>query len=169
LGTGEMCGKLRAALDARRDPRTLVLARTDAVAVEGFEASLARAQAYIECGVDAVFVEGLRDDLQLQQVGARFGGLLPTVANMVEGGVTPLQGTAALGAMGFRIVLYPGGTARAVAWALQGYFETLRRDGTTIAWRDRMLDFSGLNAALGTPRLLEEARRYHGDVPLQDR
>ena len=169
VGTAEMCGKLRAALDARRDPRTLVLARTDAVAVEGFEASLERAQAYVECGVDAVFVEGLRDERQILQVGARFGGVLPTVANMVEGGVTPLQGAAALGAWGFRIVLYPGGTARAVAWALQGYFESLRRDGTTVAWRDRMLDFSGLNAALGTPRLLGEARRYDGDAALRDR
>lgn len=160
VSSDEMCGKLNAALDARRSSNTLVLARTDAVAVEGFAAALDRAEAYVACGVDALFVEGLRDLEQLQAAAARFSPRLPMVANMVEGGVTPLVDSAQLGAMGYRVVLYPGGTARAVAGALVGYFAALRRDGGTAAWRDRMLDFGGLNQLLGTPELLATGKRY---------
>jgi 2-methylisocitrate lyase-like PEP mutase family enzyme len=156
----EMCGKLKAALDARRSAKTLVLARTDAVAVEGFDAALERAEAYLACGVDALFVEGLRSEEQLRRAGERFGARTPLVANMVEGGVTPLVEAASLGSMGYGVVLYPGGTARAVAGALRAYFEILKRDGSTAAWRDRMLDFGALNEALGTPELLARAKRY---------
>ena len=156
----EMCGKLKAALDARRSAETLVLARTDAVAVEGFDAAVERAEAYLACGVDALFVEGLRSEEQLRSAGERFGARTPLVANMVEGGVTPLVDAASLGSMGYRLVLYPGGAARAVAGALRAYFGILRRDGSTAAWRDRMLDFGALNEALGTPELLARAKRY---------
>ena len=162
IPVAEMCGKLRAALDARRHRDTLVLARTDAVAVEGFEAAMARAAAYAECGVDALFVEGLRDESQLRLLGRTWGGQLPVVANMVEGGVTPLFDAATLGRWGFRVVLYPGGTARAVAGGLRGYFAALGRDGTSAAWRDRMVDFVELNSLLGTPELLEQAQGYEG-------
>jgi 2-methylisocitrate lyase-like PEP mutase family enzyme len=79
---------------------------------------------------------------------------------MVEGGQTPVASAAELGARGFRIVVFPGGTARAVAWALQRYYATLQRDGTTAALRPEMLDFDGLNALIGTPQLLAEGKRY---------
>ena len=160
IPTAEMCGKLRAALDARRSPDTLILARTDALAVEGLEAALERAEAYLACGVDALFVEALRDAEQMDAVCARFARRVPLLANMVEGGKTPVQSAAELGARGFRIVIFPGGAARAVAHALQGYYGNLRATGTTGAWRDRMLDFDGLNDVIGTPALLERGRRY---------
>ncbi len=86
----EMCGKLRAALDARLDARTLVMARTDAAALEGIEAAFERAERYLECGVDALFVEALRTPEQMDAGGARFGARLPLLANMVEGGKTPV-------------------------------------------------------------------------------
>ncbi len=79
---------------------------------------------------------------------------------MVEGGQTPLAGADALGAMGFRIVIFPGGTVRALAHALQGYYASLRQHGSTTPWRDRMLDFDGLNGVIGTPELLAQGRRY---------
>lgn len=160
IPTAEMCGKLRAALDARRGPDTLILARTDALAVEGLEAALGRAEAYLACGVDALFVEALRTAEQMDAACARFAARVPLLANMVEGGKTPVQGGADLGARGFRIVIFPGGTARAVAHALQGYFASLQATGSTAAWRDRMLDFDGLNALIGTPELLARGRRY---------
>jgi 2-methylisocitrate lyase-like PEP mutase family enzyme len=159
---GEMRGKLCAALDARRSGHTLILARTDALAVEGLEAALDRAEAYLECGVDALFVEALRTPEQMDSVCRRFAARVPLLANMVEGGQTPLQSADELGARGFRIVIFPGGAARAAAHALAGYYGSLRAHGTSAPWRDRMLDFDGLNAAIGTPELLANGRRYDG-------
>ncbi|AZW14140.1 carboxyvinyl-carboxyphosphonate phosphorylmutase [Bordetella bronchiseptica] len=156
----EMCGKLRAALDARASDGTLILARTDAVAVEGIDAAFERAERYLECGVDALFIEALRSPQQLDAACARFAARVPLLANMVEGGQTPVESAQALAERGFRIVIFPGGTARAVSHALQDYYGSLREHGTTAPWRARMLDFDQLNALIGTPALLETAERY---------
>jgi 2-methylisocitrate lyase-like PEP mutase family enzyme len=159
---GEMCGKLRAAMDARRSSDTLVLARTDAVAVEGLEAALERAERYLACGVDALFIEALRSPEQMRAACDRFASRIPLLANMVEGGKTPVLDVGALGRLGFRIVIFPGGTARAVAHTLQRYYGTLKKDGTTAALRGEMLDFEGINALIGTPELLADGKRYEG-------
>ena len=156
----EMQGKLRAALDARRSSDTLVMARTDAVAVEGLEAALERAERYLECGVDALFIEALRTPEQMDAACGRFAQRVPLLANMVEGGKTPVQDADELGRRGFRVVIFPGGTARAVAHTLQGYYASLRQHGTTLPWQDSMLDFDGLNRLIGTPELLELGRTY---------
>ncbi|MFC5498042.1 oxaloacetate decarboxylase [Caenimonas terrae] len=158
----EMQGKLRAALDARRSADTLILARTDAVAVEGLDAALERAECYLECGVDALFIEALRTPQQMDAACTRFGQRVPLLANMVEGGKTPVQDAGELGRRGFRIVIFPGGTARAVAHTLQGYYASLRQHGTTAPWQARMLDFDGLNGLIGTPELLAAGRQYEG-------
>lgn len=162
VGTAEMVGKLHAAVDARRDAGTLILARTDAVAVEGFEPALERAERYLEAGADALFIEAVRSPEQMDATCQRFAARVPLLANMVEGGKTPVQSAQELGARGFRIVIFPGGTARAVAHTLQHYYATLRADGSTAALRDRMLDFDGLNRLIGTPELMEQGRRYEG-------
>jgi len=157
---GEMTGKLKAALDARRSAQTLILARTDALAVEGWDAAMARAEAYLACGVDALFIEALRSPQQLADAAQRFAHRVPLLANMVEGGKTPITPAPELGRLGFRIVIFPGGTVRALAHALQGYFASLHDAQTTEPWRARMLDFDGLNATIGTPELLARASRY---------
>lgn len=156
----EMVGKLRAALDARRSTDTLVLARTDALAVEGFDAALERAERYLEAGADALFIEALRSPEQMRAACGRFASRVPLLANMVEGGKTPVLSAQELGRVGFRIVIYPGGTARAVGHTLQRYYGTLKKDGTTAALRGEMLDFDGLNAVIGTPELLAAGKRY---------
>jgi len=158
----DMVGKLKAALDARSSGQTLILARTDAVATEGLDAALERAERYLECGVDALFIEALRTPAQMDAACARFAGRVPLLANMVEGGKTPVQSAAELQARGFRIVIFPGGTARAVAHTLQGYYASLHAHQTTAPWQDRMLDFDGLNAVIGTSELIAEGRRYEG-------
>lgn len=158
----EMCGKLKAALDARRSSATLILARTDALAVEGLDAALERAERYLACGVDALFIEALRDPQQMRVACERFAARVPLLANMVEGGKSPVLGAQELGALGFRIVIFPGGTARAVAHTLQRYYATLKQDGTTAALRGDMLDFDGLNGVIGTPDLLALGRKYEG-------
>ena len=160
--TREMQGKLRAALDARRSPHTLILARTDAVAVEGFEAAMDRAEAYLECGVDALFIEAVRSPEQMDVACGRFAGRIPMLANMVEGGKTPVTDAHSLGQKGYRIVIFPGGTARAVAHTLQGYYRSLHQHQTSLPWREQMLDFDGLNAVIGTPELLATGQRYEG-------
>jgi 2-methylisocitrate lyase-like PEP mutase family enzyme len=160
IPAAEMCGKLRAALDARASGDTLILARTDALAVEGLDAALDRAEAYLASGADALFIEALRTTGQMQAACARFAARVPLLANMVEGGQTPRQSADELRSHGFRIAIFPGGTARAVAHTLQAYFVSLRQHGSTAPWRERMLDFGGLNVLLGTPELLAAAKRY---------
>ncbi|UDG77713.1 isocitrate lyase/phosphoenolpyruvate mutase family protein [Achromobacter sp. 77] len=162
IPAAEMCNKLRAAVDARVNASTLILARTDALASEGLDSALDRAESYLEAGADALFIEALRTPEQMRAACDRFAARVPLLANMVEGGKTPVQDAGALAAVGFRIVIFPGGTARAVAHTLQGYYGSLRQHGTTGPWKDSMLDFDGLNDVIGTPELLEQGRRYEG-------
>jgi 2-methylisocitrate lyase-like PEP mutase family enzyme len=155
-----MRGKLHAALDARQSASTLILARTDALAVEGLSAALDRAEAYLECGVDALFIEALRTPEDMGLACQRFAHRVPLLANMVEGGKTPIESADTLAQKGFKIVIFPGGTARAVAHALQAYYASLKQHQTTTPWRDHMLDFEGLNQLIGTPELLALGQRY---------
>lgn len=157
---GEMAGKIDAALDARASAGTLILARTDAVAVEGLDAALDRAEVYLEHGADALFIEAVRSPEQMDIVCGRFAARVPLLVNLVEGGKTPMQPVAALQARGYRIAIFPGGTARAVAHCLQRYFGSLQANGSTLPFRDAMLDFDGLNAVIGTPELMALGKRY---------
>jgi 2-methylisocitrate lyase-like PEP mutase family enzyme len=160
VSSAEMCGKVRAAVDARTSTDTLIVARTDAVAVEGLAAALDRAAAYAEAGADVLFVEALRSDEDMRAAVARLGARAPLLVNMVEGGKTPLRPAAALEALGFSIVIFPGGAVRALVPALTDYYGTLVQQGTSASLRDRMLDFPALQQVLGTDALLAQGRRY---------
>lgn len=160
IATQEMVGKLKAALDARQSASTLILARTDAIASEGLESALERAERYLECGVDALFIEALRTPEQMDAACGRFASRVPLLANMVEGGKTPVQSASQLGQRGFRIVIFPGGTVRAVTHTLQAYYGSLHQNQTTEPWQSQMLDFDGLNEVIGTPQLLDTGKRY---------
>jgi 2-methylisocitrate lyase-like PEP mutase family enzyme len=159
----EMCGKLRAALDARASADTLIVARTDAVAVEGMEAALARAEAYADAGADVLFVEALRSAEEMRAATERLRPRAPLLANMVEGGRTPLTPAGELEALGFSIAIFPGGAVRALVRALGDYYGVLAAHGTSAPFRDRMLDFDALQQALGTGDLIELGRRYEGN------
>jgi len=156
----EMVGKIKAALDARRSEETLIVARTDAIAVEGIDAALERAARYTEAGCDVLFVEAPRNTDEMRIVTSRFGNRVPLLANMVEGGKTPLLSADELAEIGYRLVIFPGGLTRALACSMTDYFASLRRHGTTLPYRDRMLDFNALNELIGTPALLERGRAY---------
>ena len=160
IPVGEMVGKLKAALDARQSASTLILARTDAVATEGLEAALERAGRYFECGVDALFIEALRTPEQMDSACKQFAHHIPLLANMVEGGKTPVQSATELGQRGFKVVIFPGGTVRAVTHTLQSYYASLHQHQTSAPYQANMLDFDGLNAVLGTPELLAAARSF---------
>ncbi|HEX7006127.1 MAG TPA: isocitrate lyase/phosphoenolpyruvate mutase family protein [Alphaproteobacteria bacterium] len=156
----EMVGKIHAALDARRSDSTLLIARTDAIAVEGLERALDRAELYAEAGADILFIEAPQSDAELAAVANRFRGRIPLLANMVEGGRTPIHPAAALEVMGYAIVIFAAGLARAFAHMAQDYLASLRQHGTTEPYGDRMLDFDGLNAVIGTDALLDQGKKY---------
>lgn len=160
--SAEMVGKIHAACDARRLPDTLVIARTDAISVEGFEAALERADAYVEAGADVLFVEAPQSLDQMRDVVERFAGRLPLMANMVEGGQTPMMDAARLGELGFRLVIFPGGIVRALAATAEDYYGNLLATGSNVGFRERMHDFKGLNDLLGTADLLAKGKKYEG-------
>ena len=162
VSSGEMVGKLHAALDARTSRETLIMARTDAIAVEGFDRALERAADYVEAGVDILFVEAPPTVDHMRLALACFGTKIPMLANMVEGGKTPVLPARELGELGYRIAIFPGGTVRALTFALDGYLASLKTHGTTAPYADRMLDFTALNARLGTPELLALGKKYDG-------
>lgn len=156
----EMVGKIKAALDARADANTMIVARTDAVAVEGLDAALERAGRYVEAGADMLFVEALADRGQMETATGRFKGGIPLMANMVEGGKTPLNPAAELREIGYSLVIFPGGLVRALAHAAEGYFASLAEHGTTEPFLDRMMDFRALNRLIGTDGMLKDGQRY---------
>jgi len=156
----EMVGKLKAAVDTRVDQDTLIIARTDAIAVEGFECALERAEKYLEAGADVLFVEAPENRDQMEKMNLQFIGRVPLLANMVEGGKTPISGADDLEQLGYSIVIFPGGTVRAVSFAMQEYLGQLKKTGSTDLWRNRMFDFRGFNDLIGTPEMLAKGERY---------
>jgi 2-methylisocitrate lyase-like PEP mutase family enzyme len=160
ISPAEMCGKIRAALDARRARDTLIIARTDAIAVEGFDRAIERALSYREVGADMLFIEAprTRDDLTCMTAALR--GRAPLMANMVEGGKTPPLSAAELEAIGFALVIFPGGIVRAFGRLATEYYASLAKHGSSEPFRGRMLDFAGLNDLIGTPELLALGKRY---------
>lgn len=160
IGPAEMAGKVKAAVDARASDETLIVARTDAVAVEGFERAVERARLYAEAGADVLFVEAPRSRDQLDRLVAALAGTRPLLVNMVEGGDTPMMPAAELGALGFRIVIFPGGIVRALARTAQAYYTSLAAAGSNAPFGDRMFDFGALNALIGTPEMLALGAGY---------
>src|SRR5690606_13006958 len=112
----------KAACDARLTDETLIVGRTDAIAVEGFEAAMQRAAAYLDAGADILFVEAPQSMQEIEQVVKLFSGRVPLMANMVEGGRTPIVDASGLERLGFSFVIFPGGTVRAVAATARDYY-----------------------------------------------
>ena len=160
ISINEMVGKIHAAQDARANDDTAIIARTDAIAVIGIDEALARGAAYIEAGADVLFVESPLDDEQLARVGEELGAQIPLLANMVEGGKTPLHSAAELGQLGFKLVIFPGAMLRVVSRAAADYLAVLKRDGTTAGIMDRMFNFKQANEMIGTDELLDKGRKY---------
>ena len=163
VAAAEMVGKIKAATDARAANDTLIIARTDAIAVEGFDAALDRAAQYHAAGADLLFVEAPESTEQMRALCDRFRDTVPLMANMVEGGKTPVMPAADLAAMGYALVIFPGGTARAAAHHLQRYFASLATHGTTAPFAAEMLDFAGINDIVGTADMLALGKTYDPD------
>jgi 2-methylisocitrate lyase-like PEP mutase family enzyme len=143
----EMAGKVSAMADARQSQETLIVARTDAIAVEGLSAAIDRAELYLEAGAE---------------ITQTFAARIPLLANMVEGGATPITSAADLQERGFSIAIFPGGIVRALARTGQEYYASLHKNGSNRPFADRMFDFDGLNNVIGTDEMLAKGAKYEG-------
>ena len=165
ISCGEMVGKVKAALDARRSDATLIIARTDARAVEGLAAALDRAEAYLEAGADILFIEAPQSLDEMRQLCGQFSGRVPLLANMVEGGKTPIKSADDLAEIGYSVAIFPGGAVRAISRHLQAYYDGLLTHGSNADFADRMHDFNGLNEIIETSTLLNLGKQYEDIDP----
>ena len=160
VSKNEMVGKIKAALDTRKNENTLIVARTDARAVEGLDAALDRAAAYRDAGADILFIEAPQSLEEMKNITATFGNELPLLANMVEGGKTPIASATELEDIGYHLAIFPGGAVRAIAHHLNAYYSGLLRDGNNKKFSEKMYDFDGLNEVIGTKELLAQGKKY---------
>ena len=160
ISKAEMVGKIKAALDARNNQDMHIIARTDARAVEGLSAAMDRAEAYCEAGADILFIEAPQSLDEMKKLTAQFAGRIPLLANMVEGGKTPIQSTDELAEIGYKIAIFPGGAVRAIAHHLTDYFGQLIANGNNTKFAKKMYDFNGLNDIIETNALLDLGIKY---------
>jgi len=156
ISRGEMIGKIKAAVDTRQDADMVIIARSDARAIEGLDAAIDRVNAYLEAGADVGFVEAPQSIDELRLVGRRVQG--PALVNVFEGGKTPMLSASKLEAMGFRLGIYPSQTHRAAIRAAQRVLQALKQDGHTTRVDADLATFQEREEAVGTAgwRALEE-------------
>jgi 2-methylisocitrate lyase-like PEP mutase family enzyme len=153
-----MVQKLKAVRDALQDSDFVVIARTDALAIEGFDAALDRAAAYLEAGADMSFVEAPTSEAEIAEVARRLPGL--KLINMFAGGKTPLVAVPRLEALGYHVVIIPSDTQRAAIKAMQRVLATIASDGSAAAMTDDMVSFKERELLVDTAGYLERGRRY---------
>lgn len=158
IDRAEYVQKVKAAVDARAGRDFFVVARTDALAVHGMDEAIARVTAAREAGADASFVEAPESVDHLREIGRRSPH--PNVANMIEHGRTPLLPHNELRALGFHLILYPLAPLFAAARALEAAYATIRRDESTAAIRDQLMNFESFNALIGVEDKYKLAERY---------
>lgn len=162
VSTGEMVGKIKAAVDTRTDESLSVIARTDARAMEGLQAAIDRMHAYLDAGADIAFVEAPQSVDELAQVARSFKK--PAMANIFEGGKTPAIPAEKLEAMGFRLGIYPSQTHRAAIFAVKEVLQVLRRDGGTEAIEKRLATFLDREEAVNTKHWQAIEKKYLKDA-----
>lgn len=160
IAAGEMTDKIKAAVDARRDDDFLIAARSDAIAVEGFEAALARAAGYREAGADILFLEAPETPLQIAEIPRRLEG--PLMINMFRGGRTPFTPTAELGELGYRLVIVPSDLQRAVIRSMGEILAALQRDGDSGALAEELCPLPERDVVVEQDDWLAFAERYGG-------
>jgi methylisocitrate lyase len=158
----EFVGKLKAALDARRNSDFVIMARTDALGVLGIDEAIARGQMSAEIGVDMVFVEAPRTPDEMRRICAEVDA--PHFANMVDFGDSPLLTAQELQDIGYAAAVWPVASIFTVTKALQAMYGALKRDGTTVAAQDGMVDFATYTTLVGLPELRDQEESYLQDT-----
>lgn len=155
----EMVGKIHAAVDARMDDGgIMIMARTDARTVYGIDEAIERGLAYKEAGADIVFVESPEGKDEMKLINEKIDHL--TIANMVEGGRTPLIKNAELAELGFNLVIYPTASVYVTTKAMVDLWEGLKKDDTTATMIDNMIPFPKFNEIMGLPKIREIEAKY---------
>jgi methylisocitrate lyase len=155
----EMVGKVRAACDARTDPETVIVARTDARATEDMDRAIRRAVAYAEAGAEVIFPEALRTEEEFARMARELKGV-PLVANMTEWGKSPVVDARSLGEMGYTIVIFPSAPMRAAQQAIADVLVELREKGTQSGFLDRMYHRKKLYRLVGLDDIYAAEERY---------
>lgn len=156
----EMVGKLHAACDARTSAGTMIIARTDALAISSFADAVARAESYVAAGADILFPEAMTTREQFADFGAAFGSSVPLIANMTEWGKSPLLTAKELGDMGYSIVIFPSAPMRAAQFAITEVLVELAATGTQAGLLDRMYPRQKLYDLLDLQSVYDDERRY---------
>jgi 2,3-dimethylmalate lyase len=162
IGVDEMVGKIRAAVAGRRDPDLLLIARTDAAAVDGLAAAITRGRAYADAGADLLFVEAPTSEDDIATVAAELHGVAPLVFNWAEGGRTPPLSLDRIAELGFSLVLFPIGTLLAATAGIRALLATLRTDGTPAAALPGLPTFDGFTDLIGLPEIRDLETRFGG-------
>jgi len=155
----EFVAKIRAAVDARTDQDFTILARTDAIAVHGLSAAVERAHMSVEAGADWVFLEAPESFDQMRQIPRLVK--VPTLANMIPGGKTPILPASELQSMGFAAVVWPNAFTYVYAKLATELAAELLRTGTTAPFHDRMIEFEEFNDLVGLPKIRQDEQRYY--------
>lgn len=158
ISAKEMAGKIHAAVDARRDSDLVIIARTDAVAVDGLDAAIDRAKAFAEAGADLLFVEAPASEEDIATVAAELRGVAPLVFNWAEGGKTPPLPAERIAELGFSLILYPIGTLLAATAGIRTLLASLRRDGVPAL--DGLPAFGEFTDFIGLPEVQALEQRY---------
>lgn len=148
----EMCTKIKAALDTRLDPNFLLIARTDAIAVEGFDKALERAMAYSEVGADMIFVEAPTSHEQIEQIAKNVSA--PKLINMFYGGKTPLVEKNKLQSMGYKLIIIPSDLQRAAIRSMQNTCDVIFSDGDSSRLAERLATFNEREKIIETEKYL---------------
>ncbi len=159
IPTEEHAMKLRAAKDARTNPDTVIIARTDSRAVLGLQEAIRRGWQYFDAGADALFIEAPQDEAELTAIGRAFPGKI-LLSNMIEGGKTPILAPAQLQQLGFKVVFWPVTALYAVLKALEDVFGELKRSGTTAAVTDKLHSFQEFNQLIGLAEYSTLEKKY---------
>jgi carboxyvinyl-carboxyphosphonate phosphorylmutase len=154
----EMCAKIKAAVDARMDQDLMIMARTDALAVHGLDAAIERGNRYKEAGADIIFVEAPPSVEDMRRVCREIKA--PMLANMVEGGKTPMVTTKELQDIGYSVATFPLSTLYAAAHGVRSAMETLFKTGSTSGYMDKMLNFTDFNNLVGLEKLRAKEAHY---------
>jgi carboxyvinyl-carboxyphosphonate phosphorylmutase len=161
IPVADMVAKIRAAIHARQSKDFIIISRTDARAVLGFDGAIERARAYDQAGADVVFIEAPESVEEMKKIGAILNK--PLFANMVENGKTPFLTGKELEELGYKIVIYPLSALYAATSAVIGLLERLKEDDTTANFRDKMVDFKKFNDLVGLTRMQNLERSFSSD------
>ena len=162
IPTLDMVAKIKAAVDARVDEDLVIMARTDAVATHSVNEAIERANIYRDAGADLILVEAVTSVEQMKRTNENIHA--PTMANMVEGGKTPILTVKELQDVGYSVVCIPNATVYATAWALKGLWSELKKEGTTRNWMDKMIYFDDFNKLVGLNKVRELESYYYKDL-----